>query len=220
MEVELIPVLEIGCSNQGLDSPNVFPTWEHAVDWDGYAARSHAKAGFPAPLKPFAPGLFFYRATELDLGNLQKLVADHLEGYFNGEWSLEEVNTLWGGYLLRIDGTNALFPQCCGQLADIIYWEHIAKQSRSVYYHGHPSPVATFTAQEVIFRCAASSEEFIPNTASEIRIPKGALSAAYDEVLAELAVLAQRLAQVRHGLNLHIGDLTNLLIFRNMELPY
>lgn len=125
--VELIPVLDIGYHSQELPAPALYPREQHAAAWDAYAAHSHARAGFPEPLHPFAPGLPYYRAAAVAPGNLPKVLTDHLAGYFSGEWPLAETCALFGGYVLRLDGQNALFPQCCGQLSDIIYWKRLTQ---------------------------------------------------------------------------------------------
>jgi hypothetical protein len=111
-----------------------------------------------------------------------------------------------------------LFPQCCGELNDIIYWKHLAKYGREAYYHGHPAPRVTFTATEVVFDCREQDEGFQPDTLPEIIVCKQALSEAYDRALLELAAFAEHLRQVQQELGLRINDIDNLLIFRNPDL--
>ncbi|GAB2955774.1 hypothetical protein GCM10027048_22200 [Hymenobacter coalescens] len=131
--VELIPVLDIGYYSQELPAPALYPRKQHAAAWDEYAAPSPALTGFPEPLRPYAPGLHFYRAVDIGQGNLQKVLADHLAGCFSGEWLLAETPSLYGGYVLRLDGRNALFPQCCGELSDIIYWKRLTQAREALY---------------------------------------------------------------------------------------
>ncbi|RYU82856.1 hypothetical protein [Hymenobacter persicinus] len=219
MTVELIPVIEVGYHNQSLPAPTNFPTWKYPAEWDEYTALSHAKAGFPAPLVPFVPGLGFYRAIDIELGNLAKLTVDHLQGYFDGTWALEDTCAFFGGYVLRLDGQNVLFPQCCGQLNDIIYWKHIAKYGRAAYYQGHPAPSVTFTPDEVVFDCREKDEGFQPETLPEIRVSRPALFEAYDKAVQELSVFAHRLQQVQQNQQLAVGDIANLLIYQNGEFP-
>lgn len=211
--VELIPVLEIYGNPSAGAAPTLYPK-------EQYAAHSLALAGFPEPLQPFAPGLPFYRAADLGAGNLQTLLTDHLAGYCSGKWALTETCTLFGGYVLRLEGQNALFPQCCGELSDIIYWKRLA-QGQHAPNQGHPAPAVSFTPDAVILRCDTrdGDETFVPATAPEIRVSRTALAAAYQRVLPELAVFARNLEQTRQALNLPLGDLSNLLIFRNAEMP-
>lgn len=219
--VELIPVLDIGYHSRELPAPELYPREQHAAAWDEYAVRSHALAGFPEPLRPFARGLHFYRAVEVGPGNLQKVLTDHLAGYLSGEWSLAETPALYGGYVLRLDGQNALFPQCYGELSDIIYWKRLT-QGHSAPYQGHPAPNVTFSADEVILDCHVRNdydEPFEPVAAPEIRVNRQALAAAYQRAVEELHEFARHLEQARQALALPLGDLSNLLIFRNAEIP-
>ncbi|MCR5889366.1 hypothetical protein LRS06_16645 [Hymenobacter sp. J193] len=219
MMVELIPALEIGFHNHLVPAPSKFPSWDYPAEWDAYAAQSHREAGFPDPLQPFTPGLFFYRASDITLGNLRKLTASHLEGYFAGDYDLLGLCSFFGGYVLRVDDHNALFPQCCGELSDIIYWKYLAKYGRPAYYQGHPAPQVSFTAEEVVFTCLDDDKPFGMPTQPKIRVNKLALSAAYDQALLELAVFARKVEQVQQELNLPVDNIAHLLVYRNVELP-
>ena len=168
---------------------------------------------------PFAPGMPFYRTSALDIPTLEILTKAHLQGYFDGEWQLEETCTFFGGYVLRIDGQNALFPQCCGELGDIIYWKHLACYGRAAYHNGHPRPNVVFTNREAIFDCRDDFEEFRPATLAEIRVNRTALVGAYEQAVQELAVLARHIELVQQTLQLPVESLSELLIYRNAELP-
>ncbi|MCB2378978.1 hypothetical protein LGH70_15360 [Hymenobacter sp. BT635] len=192
MKVELIPVVEV----------------DTRIEAVAFASAT-----------PFSPGLPFYRTTDLTPSAVLALTKAHLQSYFAGTSTLEEQLSLYGGYVLRIDGQNALFPQCCGQLADIIYWKHVAKCGTDAYYEGHPAPVATFTPDEVILHCHNEHEAFYPNTAPEIRLNRQALAAAYDKAVQELGILAAPITQVGKELGLPVEDLAQMLIFHNPEMP-
>ncbi|GAA4380573.1 hypothetical protein [Hymenobacter koreensis] len=174
----------------------------------------------PSPaLVPFAPGLPFYRAATMELNHLKKVVADHLQGYIKGEYGADGIGSLWGGYVLRIDNTNVLFPQCCGELSDIIFWKHVALKNQNAYYNGHPGPVASFSEHEVILHCTDSYESFVPDTAAVTRVPKTALAAAYTQAVQELEVLERLITQIGQHLAMPINNLAHLLIYRNAEMP-
>jgi hypothetical protein len=46
MKVELVPVIEIVYSNQGIPEPDKFPYWSYPDVWDKYNADCYEKAGF------------------------------------------------------------------------------------------------------------------------------------------------------------------------------
>ena len=193
MEVELIPVIEVDTRHQ------------EAIE---------AFASIP----PFAANTPFYRIAGIPLSAIETLVKVHLRGYFDGKWAIEEQCGFFGGYVLCLDGQNVLFPQCCGELSDILYWKHLAKYSRSAYYNGHPVPEVTFTNDEVVFDCRNDYEEFRPFAPLEIRVAKSALSAAYDQALGELEVFARQLEQVQYDLPLPVENIAHVLICRNSDL--
>lgn len=121
MTVQLIPVLEIGHNNQNVPVPNKYPYWENASVWDKYHQESYSKASFKDTLIPYLAGSSFYRMTDVTNDNLIKLTKDHTEDLRNGKYSREQASVLSGGYVLHIEIQDVFFPQCCGDLSDIIY---------------------------------------------------------------------------------------------------
>ncbi|AHJ97178.1 hypothetical protein Hsw_1583 [Hymenobacter swuensis DY53] len=194
MEVELIPVIEVNTRYQDLVESL-------------------------ASVVPLSPKTFLYRASDLSTESLKILSKIHIQGYLDGEWTLDEQCTFFGGYILRIAGHDTLFPQCCGEPSDIIYWKNIAKYGRAVYYHGHPYPEIYFTDDYVVFNCRDEYEEFRPAAPIEVSVPKIPLSAAYDTAVQELALVAHRLRSIADEVCLPVGDIANLLLYRNTELP-
>ncbi|RSK43466.1 hypothetical protein [Hymenobacter perfusus] len=194
MKVELIPVIEVDLRHQDL-------------------VKSLAS------VVPLSSEAFLYRASDLAVESLKILSRIHLQGYFDGEWTLDEQCTFFGGYVLRLAGHDTLFPQCCGELSDIIYWKNVAKYGRSVYYHGHPHPEIYFTDDSVVFNCQNDYEEFRPSAPLEVSVPKIPLSAAYDTAVLELALVAHRLRSIADEACLPADDIAHLLIYRNTELP-
>ncbi|MBO0356356.1 hypothetical protein J0X19_00225 [Hymenobacter sp. BT186] len=193
MKAELIPVIEVD-----LRHPEV--------------------AEALASISPFAVNTPFYRITDIPLGAIKALAKAHLQGYFDGERIIEEQCSFFGGYVLRIDGQNTLFPQCCGELSDIVYWKHVAKYNRGAYCNGHPAPEVLFTTDMVLFDCRVDYEEFRPYTPLEIQVAKSALSAAYDQALLELEVFARQLEQIQLELPTPVESIAHVLIYRNAEL--
>jgi hypothetical protein len=194
MEVELIPVVAVDPQHQDLMESL-------------------------ASVVPLASDTYLYRANDLTLESLKILSRTHLQGYFDGEWTLEQQCTFFGGYILRLAGQDTLFPQCCGEFSDIIYWKNIAKYGRSVYYHGHPHPEIYFTDDSVVFNCQDDYEEFRPSAPAQVSVPKIALSAAYDAAVQELALVAHRLRSIADAVRLPVDDIAHLLLYRNTELP-
>ncbi|WP_433902796.1 hypothetical protein [Sphingobacterium puteale] len=56
-----------------------------------------------------------------------------------GTYEREQASAFFGGYVLRIDHQDKYFPQCCGDLSDIHYWEKLAN-GKDGFYAGHPQP--------------------------------------------------------------------------------
>ncbi|WP_438711170.1 hypothetical protein ACSTS3_21740 [Aquimarina muelleri] len=220
MKTELIPVIEIGYHNQGIKSPENYPYWEFPDEWQNYADKSYVKAGFKDKLIPYKKGSGFYRAKDITKNNLAKIVNDHFEGIIKEEWNEDETCALFGGYVLRINGEDKLFPQCCGDLSDIVYWETIAKYKQWKFYNGHPTPEVEFNKNNVIFNCKNDNEDFIPKTDEKIEVPILELEKAYDNARIELKEFEFNIKQIESNLFYKpIKDqLENILIYRNQEI--
>jgi len=72
-------------------------------------------------LKPYLPGAPFFEISSITNENLKKVLSDHTEGFRKGEYERSDVTSLFGGYVLKVDGEDKYFPQCCGELSDIAY---------------------------------------------------------------------------------------------------
>ncbi len=163
MAVELMPVVEIRYNNQGFPTPDKYPYWEHAELWDKYNSDRYKKAGFIDELIPYLAGSSFYRLFEITANNLNKLVIDHTLEIRNGKYEREQTSALFGGYVLRIDGQDKYFPQCCGDLSDIHYWDKLSN-GKDGFYAGHPKPQVKIDAEKVTlyFSVSKFDEHFIP----------------------------------------------------------
>lgn len=217
MRVHLIPVLELLYSTGTVLMPDCGPYWLHPDDWAAYRAKCLLAHGFSADLKPFAFGDSYYHPEALsDADLLRHLSAHCAEGrQLGGDW--QQVCPLFGGYVLRVDGTNAFFPQCCSDLSDIQSWRRIATGADSYLHEGHPSPVITFDQGKALFDFsdeAADGEAFTPPPAySSVSIPLEALVKAVRATESELQVLAERLERLNMEYQLQIPDISSLLIY-------
>lgn len=215
--VALIPVLELGYGNQGVEAPQKYPYWENTALWDAYHAACYTAAGFPDELRPYLPGGRFYRLAAVTDRNLAKLVTDHTADFRAGMWTREEACGLFGGYVLRLGEENIFFPQCCGQLSDIVYWERLAAGTAS-YCEGHPAPGVHFTADTVVldFAVRACDEPFQPPPpALSIALSRPALQLAVAQAHRELTPFAQRLRAVNEAAGLGVEAIDKLLIWDN-----
>ncbi|MFT6337254.1 MAG: hypothetical protein ACI86M_002523 [Saprospiraceae bacterium] len=61
-----------------------------------------------------------------------------------------------------MDDKDVYFPQCCGDLGDIVYWEKIIKENKNCYYNGHPAPLISISHSEVKFTFDEIDEHFVP----------------------------------------------------------
>ena len=220
MKTDLVPVIEIGYHNQGVKSPENFPYWEFPDEWQDYADKSYAKAGFKDKFIPYKKGSSFYRAKDFSDENLVKIVNDHFAGIVKDEWNEDETCALFGGFVLKINGEDKLFPQCCGDLSDIVYWEAIAKYGQSKFYNGHPAPQVEFDENNVVFLCKDEFEQFVPNTDEKIIVPRIELLKAYEGAILELNEFEKRLNRIEKDLSYKPKNdtLANILIYRNQEI--
>ena len=215
MNVELIPVLEIGYNNQGLPSPSEHPYWEYPDIWEKYNADCYEKAGFKDKMTSYFPGSSFYRLSEFSNNNLLKLINDHTEDFRLGDYNSQKPCPLFGGYVLRIDGENKYFPQCCGDLSDIKYWQ-ILETGKKSPYHGHPEPLVTFKKDTITFDFTVYDfdEPFAPAPANDkLSFPFSLLKEALDHAKYELDLFSIRIKKLNQSEAWNIPDIDKLLIW-------
>jgi hypothetical protein len=217
MKIELIPVIELGYNNQGIETPEKYPYWENQDVWYEYRNKSLNKAGFKDKFEPYFRGSQFYEPRKITDRNLEKIAADHTEELRKGEYEREQASCLFGGYVLKINGQDKCFPQCCGDLSDIIYWEKISKKKNS-YCEGHPAPDYKFGFNKVTFdfSVAKYDEHFEPTPPERIlKIDLGELINAVENAKIELIKLSERIKKVNQKMNLGIDRIDDLLIWEN-----
>lgn len=218
MKIELIPVIEIGYNNQGVSTPDRYPYWEFPEIWDKYHSYSYKKAGFIDDLKPYLAGSSFYRLSEITDNNLSKLTIDHTQEFREDKYEREQVSPFFGGYVLRIDEKDKYYPQCCGDLADINYWENLVKRRAVGFYAGHPEPRVEINDNRVTFDFTNedSDEVFIPPVQeNSIHLDMKFLKVAIERAKQELAVFELRLQKINQTQNLNIENIGELLIWNN-----
>lgn len=217
MIIELIPVIEIGYNNQGIPVPDQYPYWDFPELWDKYNFDSYKKAGFKDELKPYLAGSSFYTLAEITDDNLTKLVIDHTQEMLDGKYQREQASPLFGGYVLRIDGEDTYFPQCCGDLSDIHYWEKLANGENG-FYAGYPQPQVKILANTIMldFSVEALDEDFIPIPKdSMVSLDILALKKAIIQAKKELKTFELRLEKLNRDNHLNIDEIGELLIWND-----
>ena len=218
MTLELIPVIEIGYNNQDVPAPDKYPYWEYPKLWDKYNSDSYKKAGFKDELKPYLAGSSFYRLSEITDGNLAKLVIDHTQAMRDGKYGREQASAFFGGYVLRFDGQDKYFPQCCGDLTDINYWENLAQGKESGFYAGHPEPQVKIQGDKITFDFTVGEfdEHFAPTPKDNlVNFDIPSLTKAIQTVKEELKIFEQRLEKINQDEKLNIDNIGELLIWDN-----
>lgn len=217
--IELIPVIELGYHNQGINAPNVYRYWgNNAQLWDKYHEECFLKAGFKDKLIPYLSGSPFFEISKITYENLKKIVIDRTEKLRNGEYKRADLGTFFGGYILKIDGHDKYFPQCCGDLSDIAYWINLSKGQHS-YYEGHPAPQISFDTHFIIldFSVDEDDERFEPTPPElQLRIEKLDLEKAIEKVIIELHTFGNKLKNINIDFKLDIKDIDELLIWNNV----
>jgi len=218
MTIELIPVIETIYCNQDVPTPDRFPYWEYPALYDKYNSDVFKSAGFKDEMKPYLPGSVFLRLSDITDNNLKKIVFDHTQDLRDGKYGREQASAFFGGYVLRIDGQDKYFPQCCGDLADIQYWKNLANGIEKGFYAGHPEPQVKIQGDIITFdfEVGESDEHFAP-TPGENTVCFDILSLknAIEIVKTELATFEERLEKINQDENLNIDNIGGLLIWDN-----
>lgn len=209
MTIQLIPLIEIGYNNQDVQVPDKYPYWENSELWDLFHIECYKKAGFRDKMIPYLKGSSFYRLTDITDDNLKKLTIDHTQE------SKEQSCSFFGGYVLRIDNQDMLFPQCCGLLADINFWTKIS-DGQSAYYEGHPAPQITFYENSISFDLRTNEHGEIfqpPPPVLLFQVDKIELRTAIDKTKQELITFGERLQGINSEENLNITNIEDVLIW-------
>lgn len=218
MILELIPVIEVGYNNENVKTPHQYPYWEYPEIWDNYHKECYQYAGFKDMFVPYSKGSSFYKLSDITDSNLAKLTFDHTKPMRDGMYKRPEGTcALPGGFVLRINGYDNFFPQCCGDLSDINFWERIANGKHS-YCEGHPTPQIKFEEDNIIFDFSFRDidETFQPPPKETILvIHKSLIKEAVAKAKKELLLLEQRLNLINKNEGLNITNIGELLIWNN-----
>jgi hypothetical protein len=220
MTLELIAVIEIGYNNQNIPIPDKYPYWEYPESWDKYNADSYKKAGFVDEFRPYLPGSSFYQISEITHSNLTKLTLDHTQEMRDEKYGREQASAFFGGYILRMDGQDKYFPQCCGDLADIHYWENLANGKKSGFYAGHPEPQVKIQGDTITFDFTVGEydEPFAPTPMeNSVHFDIASLKSAIQVVKTELDAFELRLEKINRDKKLNIDNIGELLIWGNNQ---
>jgi hypothetical protein len=218
MIIELIPVIDI-YSNQDVKIPEKGPYWEYPELWNEYNSECLKNAGFIDEFNPYLPGSSFYRISEISEKNLIKLVIEHTKDLKNGKYDREEISSFFGGYVLRVNEQDKYFPQCCGDLSDIHYWENLAK-GKDGFYAGHPQPEVKIDHENIMldFSVNELDECFSPTPKDTlVLLDKTSLKKAIDLVKEELKIFDVKLEKINTNNNLNIENISNLLIWNDQN---
>ena len=160
--------------------------------------------------------LDFYRIADLTESNLGVVVANHTAALRNAQYTREEASALFGGYVLKVNGVDVYFPQCCGDLSDIRYWQQLVTGNSPISGNGHPAPIVVIKKDwvKLIFANDQDDEKFEPAPAQKsVDISKEELRVAVDEAKVELMDLAEKVKKINHERSLGVKDIDKLLIW-------
>jgi len=218
MKIELIPVIEIEYNNQKVELLKKHPYWKNQDIWYKYRSTLLKKAGFEDVFEPYLKGSPFYEPQKISDKNLEKIVVDHTKELREGEYKRrEQASCFLGGYVLKIDGEDKYFPQSCGDLSDIFYWEKLSLKKKS-YYEGIPAPNYTFWCNNVFFDFSVSDydEAFKPTPPDvSLKVDLRGLKIAIGKAKNELNKLSERVIKINQHMNWGIERIDDLLIWEN-----
>jgi hypothetical protein len=222
MRIELIPVIEIGYINHEVLIPKSISSADDPNLWNAYYTTHLAGMGFSESMSPYFLGTSFFRLKEISDDNLKTLVANHIRQVETEEYLREIDLSLSGGYVLKIDGKDQFYPQCCGELSDIHYWDKLVNGMNS-YCEGHPAPFTKFTENSIEFDFSVDEfdEPFQPTPPDvTLIIEKILLKEAVEKAKSELRLFAQRLKNININENLAISNIDEMLIWNNSNHGY
>ena len=219
MMLRLVPVIELGYADEGVETPERGPYWEYPADWDNFNNESYKRAGFKDAFTPFDAGSSLYEIEKISDDNLKKIVLDHTEELRNGEYDRDQASPLFGGYILEIYSEGRFYPQCCGNLGDIQFWRNISNGKDS-FYEGHPAPIVKFENDDIVFDLSVREfdEAFTPLPDKRtFRFKKEDLKEAINACELILERFAQRIQKINKCKNLNLERIEDLLVWENIN---
>lgn len=190
MSITLIPVVEIFFINEKLPSPTG-NRWNNPKEWEAYELKCQLTAGLSKPIKRFPLVGDFYKLQDLTKEAIKMIVDKKLKEIIEDETlTLEDLSSLYGGFVLQENGVNLLFPQCCGTIKDFQHWKNAANGNIQLFWVGHPEPKLTQTKTTITFDCQEPNPPFVK---TKFTIQKEQLKIAIKEVEPKLLAFEQKI---------------------------
>lgn len=153
--MNLIPVIEF---QPGLYSTKDYeiPKYQDFDGWDKYWKNSLADAGIIG-LEAYKKASWFVETEKLIAHSqaIEIIVKNELADIEpNSELDfIEQLSSFDGGYILEVDGTNIIYPRCCGRLEDLQEWKDASEfldNNEKTLWIGHPWLIVSSINQEYI----------------------------------------------------------------------
>lgn len=220
MIIELIPVIEITNYDNDIPLPPNGPYWEYSEDWENYHRQTNVEAGYSKDLRSYSKGSSLYQINEISDADLLKLIQKAIDGQqSDDDLGIEDlVSPFNGGYILKIDGINTYFPQCCSDLCDIEEWNDLLDEEENNFYMGHPSPRIKKDQNKITFDFLNSEiqENYCPPILADyLTVDKEKLAKAIQEAKKELDIFAKKLIKINGTENLNIPNIEKILVYGN-----
>ena len=141
--MNLIPVIEFEPGYYSIKDYKI-PEYKDIDGWDKYWKNSLADVGVIG-LEAYKKGSWFvetekliehYQAIEIMIQNRLSSIEPDPELDL-----IEQLISLNGGYILEVDETNIIYPQCCGGLEDLQEWKDASEylgDTEKTLWIGHP----------------------------------------------------------------------------------
>lgn len=141
--MNLIPVIEFEPGFYRTKDYEI-PGYQDIDGWDKYWKNSLADAGITG-LEAYKKGSWLveiekliehYQAIEIMIQNQLARIEPDPELDL-----IEQLISLNGGYILEVDETNIIYPQCCGDLENLQEWKDASKyldNTEKMLWIGHP----------------------------------------------------------------------------------
>ena len=205
----LIPVIELPVLGDGNEAPEGHAFWERPEIWDDHYKNRIIKAGFSEEVKTCQPGMPWFEIVGISEKDLSILVDLQLQNVTDKSPLLP----FYGGYILVVDGRNVLYPQCCGDLSDISYWEAVAKGVEQPHSSGHPEPMVHYSGQNIILEFNEWEEPFCPPCpVASVEIERQKLSEAISGARVILKDFGDQLIRLNDRNHYGIEDIDEVLI--------
>jgi len=207
MKLELIPVIELMYFNEKVETPNG-AYFEFPDEWDKAHKENFTLSGFTDEFKVCEPGMSLYRLNQISDNNLSKIIALYFEEFEEDEQITDDdIQPLAGGYILKINNQNKIFPQCCGDLGDYESWEGITDPNNEYFWNGHPTPLIKQVNENIVFDLSEMNNQ----KENSLAINREDLKLALVQTKKELNDFIERINLLKS--NYEIKDLGDKLVF-------